>query len=110
MANILNKISKRFSSAKTRALHDQVAEFHAIQQAIDKARCVMEYTPAGIITAVNHNWLQSLGYRAEDVIGQPHSRFLEAGSNDEVLWQKLALGQNDTGEYRFVSREGEVRW
>ena len=110
MANILNKISKRFSSAKTRALHDQVAEFHAIQQAIDKARCVMEYTPAGIVTAVNHNWLQSLGYRAEDVIGQPHSRFLEPGSNDEVLWQKLALGQNDTGEYKFVSREGEVRW
>jgi methyl-accepting chemotaxis protein len=110
MANILNKISKRFSRAKTRALQDQVAESHAIKQDIDNARCVMEYTPAGIVTAVNHNWLQSLGYRAEDVIGQRHARFHEPGSNDDVLWQKLALGQNDTGEYKFVSREGEVRW
>ena len=110
MANIFKKLGKRFSSTKTRALHDQVAEFHAVQQAIDRARAVMEFTPAGIITSVNHNLLQSLGYRAEDMIGQPHARFLEAGSDDSALWQKLARNQNDTGEYKLVSKDGEVRW
>ena len=110
MANILKRLGKRFGSVKSRKLQGEVAEFHAVKQAIDRARCVMEFTPAGVITAVNHNLLQSLGYRAEDMVGQSHARFLEAGSDDSALWQKLAHGQNDTGQYKLVSKEGEVRW
>ena len=34
----------------------------------------------------------------------------DCGSDDSALWQKLAHGQNDTGQYKLVSKEGEVRW
>ncbi|HZV99555.1 MAG TPA: PAS domain-containing protein, partial [Methylophilaceae bacterium] len=106
--NLFKLFGKAFSG--TKALENEVAEFYALKTEIDQSRCMIEYTPSGAILSVNQNWLGSLGYQAHEMVGKHHSSFLEKGGSDRELWQKLARGQNDAGEYRFVAKNGEVRW
>ncbi|MDP2152401.1 MAG: PAS domain S-box protein, partial [Methylotenera sp.] len=111
---LINAISDLFRGKKLKQLEDEIAEFHALQLEIDKARCVVEYNTSGSILKVNKNWLDALGYQSADMVGHTHIEFISPDERDtpEVisLWSKLSSGENDTGRYRFVAKDGSVRW
>ncbi|PPC82331.1 MAG: chemotaxis protein, partial [Methylotenera sp.] len=110
----MSQVSSLFQGKKFKQLEDEVAEFHALQKEIDKARCVVEYSPSGNFLSVNHNWLRALGYQSNEMIGKNHFDFIT--QNDKAtpqlqgLWERLSKGQNDTGQYRFVAKNGQVHW
>ncbi len=50
----------------------------ALIDAVNRVMAVIEFTPSGDIITANDNFLQTMGYRVEDLRGRHHSIFLRA--------------------------------
>ena len=82
--------------------------------AIGKSQAVIEFDMDGTILHANQNFLDTLGYRLEDIKGRHHSMFVEgsyrASSEYKEFWARLRRGEFDAGEYRRVGRGGQQVW
>ncbi|KZN63516.1 hypothetical protein N473_16985 [Pseudoalteromonas luteoviolacea CPMOR-1] len=82
--------------------------------AINKSQAVIEFNMDGTILHANENFLQTMGYALDDIVGQHHSMFAEpayAQSEEyKVFWQQLNQGQFSTGEYKRLAKGGKEVW
>ncbi|WP_296565265.1 PAS domain-containing methyl-accepting chemotaxis protein [Zoogloea sp.] len=82
--------------------------------AIDRAQAVIEFDLQGHVLNANANFLNLMGYRLEDVLGQHHRLFVEreyAGSTKyQSFWERLARGEYCTGEYKRIGKDGKEVW
>ncbi|MEX3977490.1 methyl-accepting chemotaxis protein [Paraburkholderia sp. EG287A] len=96
------------------AAKQQHAEFEGRLRAIDKAQAVIEFDTGGIVLHANQNFLDTLGYRLEEILGKHHRLFCEeayAASPDyREFWAKLNRGEFDAGRYKRIARGGRVVW
>src|SRR3954462_12002187 len=78
---------------------NQLADLQGQIAAIGKAQAVIEFNLDGTILTANENFLNTLGYRLEEIKGQHHSMFVEPGyrAGDEYrrFWEKLGRGEYD---------------
>ncbi|KAF7764760.1 methyl-accepting chemotaxis protein [Pseudoalteromonas citrea] len=92
----------------------QSANFEGQLSAINKSQAVIEFDMDGTILKANDNFLNTMGYRLDEIQGKHHSLFAEpnyAASNEySMFWQKLKLGQFDSGEYKRVGKGGKEVW
>ena len=90
------------------------AEFEGKMNAVSKAQAVIEFSMDGTILTANENFLQTLGYRLEEIKGQHHRMFADAAyaSSGEyaAFWQKLNRGEYDAGVYRRMGKGGKEVW
>ncbi|MGL1888649.1 MAG: PAS domain-containing protein, partial [Reichenbachiella sp.] len=86
----------------------------AIKSAVDTAWASIEFEPDGTILEVNNNWVNTLGYDREEMIGQHHRMFCEqeyAKSKEyQNFWKDLANGKVNAGEFLRVKNGGEGFW
>ena len=79
------------------------AEARGQINAISKSQAVIEFNLDGTIIDANDNFLNTLGYQLNDIIGQHHRLFVtpEYANSDEykAFWAKLGRGEFDSGEY-----------
>lgn len=103
-----------FSGKKNREMTQELRESRAALAGINKVRCIAEYTPDGILTSVNDNWLNALGYQSQDVIQQHHSKFvpeeIRRSAEYRHFWDKVSRGDNDAGSYQMLGSNGNVIW
>ncbi|CAD6541475.1 hypothetical protein LMG27952_03777 [Paraburkholderia hiiakae] len=96
------------------AAKQQHAEYEGRLRAIDKAQAVIEFDTGGIVLHANQNFLDTLGYRLEEILGKHHRLFCEeayAASPDyREFWAKLNRGEFDAGRYKRIARGGRVVW
>jgi methyl-accepting chemotaxis protein len=96
------------------AATQQHAEYEGRLRAIDKAQAVIEFDTGGIVLHANQNFLDTLGYRLEEILGKHHRLFCEeayAASPDyREFWAKLNRGEFDAGRYKRVAKGGRVVW
>ena len=82
----------------------------AMLNAIDRSMAVIEFTPDGTITAVNQNFLNTMGYSAGDLIGHHHRQLCPPSfvNSDEYsrLWSNLRDGQFFSGHILRNPRDG----
>ncbi len=82
--------------------------------AIDRAQAVIEFDLKGHVLNANANFLNLMGYRLEEVLGQHRRLFVEgeyAGSTEyQSFWERLARGEYCTGEYKRIGRDGKEVW
>lgn len=82
--------------------------------AINKVLGVIEFTPDGIITKVNQNFLNVVGYSEREVVGQHHRMFAESdlasSENYKQFWKKLGDGHFDSGQYKRIAKDGREVW
>ncbi len=82
--------------------------------AIDRSQLLIEFALDGRITWANKRFLDTMGYRLDEVIGRHHRLFCDPAFADSAayaaFWEKLARGEFDTGEYRRLGRDGRVVW
>ena len=92
----------------------QSVDFEGQLDAISKSQAVIEFNMDGIIINVNDNFLATVGYSSDEIIGQHHSMFAEtqyANSNEyKMFWQKLNRGEYDSGEYKRLGKFGKEIW
>ena len=92
----------------------QQMEIDAITNAIFRSNLAVEFDLNGIILKANQNFLDLLGYTAAEITGRHHSLLVEKGyettSEYEAFWKALRSGEYQQGEYKRVTRNGELVW
>ena len=86
----------------------------AIFDSLENAQAFIEFSPDGFIQDANQNFLNAMGYRKEQVVGQHHRMFCEdayvKSSDYQQLWQKLASGQHHCGKVCRLKSDGSEIW
>ncbi len=93
----------------------QLAADHAGQiDAINKSQAVIEFDIDGNIQSANTNFLQAVGYRAEEVVGRHHSMFVspeyKASAAYREMWAQLRRGEFLAGEFQRFGQGGREVW
>ncbi|HEY8616943.1 methyl-accepting chemotaxis protein [Phenylobacterium sp.] len=99
---------------RRQAQADHVAELEAKVAAIMRSQAVIEFELDGTILAANENFLATLGYTAEEVVGRHHSLFVDpdyaAGPEYRAFWSRLARGEFFTDKYLRYGKGGREVW
>ncbi|WP_445679186.1 methyl-accepting chemotaxis protein [Radicibacter daui] len=86
----------------------------ALRLAVDKSFACIEFTPDGIITGANENFLRAVGYTLTEIKGRHHSMLVDPaetkGAAYEEFWRQLAAGKEQVGEFRRLRKSGEDLW
>ncbi len=82
--------------------------------ALDRSQAVIEFTPAGIVTHANKNFLAAMGYSLDEIVGKHHRIFVDTAYAEsyayELFWQSLAEGKFQSAEFRRIAKNGQDVW
>ncbi len=82
--------------------------------ALNKSQAIIEFSMDGRITHANENFLRTLGYSLNEIIGQHHSMFVEPAYRDspeyKMFWDKLGRGEFDAAQYKRIGKGGREVW
>jgi len=90
------------------------ADFSGQISAINKAQAVIEFSLDGKVLRANDNFLATLGYSGNELVGQHHSMFVDPAYRQSpdyrMFWDKLGRGEYDAGQYKRIGRGGKEVW
>ena len=90
------------------------SEASALLNAINRSMAVISFTPEGTILDANANFLKTMGYSKEEIVGRHHRIFcaaeLTASPEYAAFWQRLSAGEFVAGDFRRVTRDGREVW
>jgi methyl-accepting chemotaxis protein len=96
------------------AFEDQATDYEGQIEAIGRAQAVIEFDLDGTIRKANDNFLATVGYSMEEIVGKHHRIFAEpsfANSDDYTrFWEKLSRGEFVSGEHKRVAKGGREIW
>lgn len=97
----------------TQQVRSELAE-HSIIEAINRSMAVIEFTLKGEIISANDNFLNTMGYRLDEIKGKHHRMLCRAQytqSNDYLqFWERLNKGEFFTGRYIRLHKSGRIAW
>ena len=83
-------------------------------KAMEDNFAIISFQPNGTIIHANQNFLNALGYKLNDVVGQHHRMFCDKTyikSNDYVeFWKNLANGVSQIDEFERFRKDGSSIW
>lgn len=83
-------------------------------QALCQHKPVIEFSPEGIIHKASPLFLSTMGYRADEIIGQHHRLFcppsLVNSPEYSQFWQRLARGESFSGKYLRLAKGDRPVW
>ena len=103
------KYATDITAAKLRAADDagQI-------EAIGRSQAVIAFDMGGIILSANANFLQTMGYEADEVLGKHHRMFdapgEAAGEAYRRFWERLGEGEYVSAEFKRVGKGGREVW
>lgn len=93
-----------------RRLEDAEGQVHAMS----RSQAVIEFDLDGTILAANDNFLATLGYRLDEIVGKHHRMFVEpahaASREYRELWAALGRGEYQAAEYKRIGKGGKEIW
>jgi methyl-accepting chemotaxis protein len=94
----------------TQAARDALAQ----ATAISKSQAIIEFNLDGTIITANENFLATMGYGLDEIVGKHHSMFAAPGARESAgyreFWAVLNRGVYQTGEFRRVGKGGRDVW
>ena len=85
-----------------------------ILNALDQSQASIVFNLDGTIVEANENFLKTVGYRAEEIIGQHHSLFVDPAHADSEayrqFWRTLNNGEFVAGKFSRVGKAGNQIW
>lgn len=89
-------------------------EQQAMATAINRSMAQITFNLQGVVLNANTNFLNLMGYRADEIIGCHHSLFcLPEFKNSESyqkFWQELNSGEFVSGQFQRLTKQGNVVW
>ncbi|MCA6078877.1 GAF domain-containing protein [Fulvivirga sedimenti] len=89
-------------------------ESEGTMEAVNNSVAFLEMNSDGKILKINQNFLDIMGYRKDDLIGEHHRIFVaKEDKQDEAykqLFRELANGKKRHGEFQRISKLGEARF
>ena len=93
---------------------DDASAYHVLRQALDRSLAVIEFDLQGNVLHANDNFLETFGYRLEEISGRHHRLFCPPGvaeSDDyQDFWATLGRGEFHSGVYRRRHKDGSLKW
>lgn len=82
--------------------------------ALDRSQAVIEFTPSGEIVTANENFLSTMEYSLDEVVGNHHSMFVDKDYKQSpeytAFWKKLNKGEFYSSEFKRISKSGRDVW
>lgn len=89
-------------------------ESESVRIALDKSQARIEFRPDGTILEANRNFLDTLGYELNELVGQHHRMFVgedhAASAEYAQFWERLRRGEFQAGQFRRFARDGSEIW
>jgi len=83
-------------------------------EAINRSQAVIAFDLTGQIQSANDNFLNTLGYRLDEVVGRHHRMFVTAEDRESPayrsFWDGLARGEYRSAQYKRVGKGGKEVW
>jgi len=90
------------------------ADYQGQLEGIDRAMAVIEFEVDGTITNANENFLNTVGYSKEEIIGNHHSMFVDAEYRDSAdyraFWMQLGNGEAISDTFYRIGKGGKEIW
>jgi methyl-accepting chemotaxis protein len=106
------KVVKFATDITARKLRD--ADARGQIEAIGKSQAVIHFNLDGSIITANENFLQTLGYRLEEIQGRHHSMFVEEKERSSAayqqFWNDLRRGEYKAAQYKRIGKGGKEVW
>lgn len=85
-----------------------------ILAAIQNMIAFIEFDTKGHVVNANNNFLKTMGYRSEEIVGKHHRIFVDPNSHNSneytQFWADLNAGQSKSEVFKRVSKEGKEVW
>lgn len=98
--------SERSASSRME-MRGQIAALH-------KAQAIIEFNLDGVILDANENFLRTMGYAREEVVGNHHRMFVDPAEHESdayrQFWEHLGSGQHHAGQYKRVAKDEREVW
>lgn len=92
----------------------EAADMRGQVDAIGRSQAVIQFDLSGRILDANENFLKTMGYRRDEIVGQHHAMFVDPayarGEEYRLFWEKLRGGQFDAAEYKRIAKGGREVW
>jgi methyl-accepting chemotaxis protein len=96
-----------WADAKARILN---LDYAAQIAAISRSQAIIEFSMDGRVIGANENFLKLMGYGLDEIVGQQHSIFVDAGyaaSDDyKAFWAALREGRYQAAEFKRKTKSG----
>ncbi|MFM9859395.1 PAS domain-containing methyl-accepting chemotaxis protein [Pseudoxanthobacter sp. M-2] len=103
------KVASDVTEQKRRA-----ADWEGQIAAINRSQAVIHFTPDGIVTDANENFLRTLGYSLGEIVGRHHEMFVDpaerGGAAYRRFWDELRAGRSQSAEFKRVGKGGRDVW
>ncbi|MEO0362346.1 MAG: methyl-accepting chemotaxis protein, partial [Pseudomonadota bacterium] len=84
----------------------------AVLEAIGLSQAVIQFEPDGTILRANENFVEAVGYSAEELAGTHHSKLTPPGmaesSSYKQFWQDLRNAESKAGIFERVRKDGST--
>ena len=102
-----------FKRAERAKAAEAVRNLEAVNAAIERSQAVIEFDLEGTILRANENFLATLGYTADEIVGKKHRMFVppeELGPEYETFWSRLRSGEFFSSKYHRLGKSGQTIW
>jgi len=84
----------------------------SVMDALDRSQAIIEFQPDGTVLHANANFLQCMGYRLQDIVGQHHRLFCfdQFYQDHPHFWKELAQGEFKRGKFQRHDKFGNTVW
>mgnify|MGYP006193297913 FL=1 len=87
-------------------------ESESLLKAISRSMAVIEFTPQGRVIKANQNFLDTMGYRLDEVVGRHHGLFCLAHERESAqyreFWASLNRGEYHSHRFERVNQQGQT--
>lgn len=105
---------KKAQSEDNTALTNELQSHKDLLSALSNAVAMIEFEPDGTILNANENFLKTMGYSLNDIVGKHHRIFCTPETTQSIeyqtFWQRLSNGEGFKGQYVRLTRSGEEVW
>lgn len=94
------------------AKYNEAASQNAVLTALNRSQAVIEFTPDGVITDANQNFLDAMDCKLEQIKGKHHKILCDENfySDNPNFWRNLANGNYLAGRFLRHSFSGRSVW
>ena len=93
---------------------DDSHQSNNVLSALNRSLGVVELSAEGIILSANSNYLKTMGYLADELVGKPHSILWYGdqadGQDYTAFWRDVCNGRFFSGRFQRRARNGRAVW
>ncbi|WJD67983.1 PAS domain-containing methyl-accepting chemotaxis protein [Pseudomonas asiatica] len=106
----VTSVIKVASDISQRVMEEHESE--SLLKAISRSMAVIEFTPQGRVIKANQNFLDTMGYRLDEVVGRHHGLFCLAHERESAeyreFWASLNRGEYHSHRFERVDKHGRT--